>query len=505
MARAEKERELRLNWFPRNDGARGPSEKQAEFLRCGAREQLYGGSKRGGKTVAGAAKAVYLSVLYPGNRGLIARQAFTDLRDSTLVTFFNLCPADLIHAHNRSSHQILLRTGQPGVYSEIIYRGLGEDSETGVSSQKAKEKAKAIETGWFWVDEPSEVSFEAYRMMLSQLCWVLPNGSRPPYMALLTSNPEPGWVKDRFVDDKSSDYIIGRGDARYIPSLPRDNPGLPPNWEEDLRATMDSDWVRRYLDGSWDIHEGQVFGELDDSRHNLDNFVDSGNPEAWARFWTAFRLVGGMDHASTGVTAYVLVGIDPDENILALEEYYQSNRRIVEHASEIKVLEGRYGRPEYRLIDPSTEAVTQQNQAEMFSVQDAYIREGLPTVAAHRANIGVGIDLLCELLHPNPDHIHPFTQARGSPHLFISKRRCPNLWRELVGLKKQVRPDGSIQYVGSDHAVDCLRYIAMSRPKASRRRDLDLERMPPAERHFVKSHARWAERFGQQKPSQSWW
>lgn len=502
---AQAERELRLNWFPRPDGQRGPSARQAEFLRCGAREQLYGGSKRGGKTVAGAAKAIALSVMYPGNRGLIARQAFTDLRDSTLVSLFTLCPPELIHEHNRSSHRILLRTTKAGVYSEIIYRGLGEDSDSGLSSQKAKEKSKGIECGWVWVDEPSEVSFESYRMMLAQLCWILPDGTRPPYMALLTSNPEPGWVKDRFVDPDHPDYIVGKADARFIPSLPSDNPGLPPGWEADLRATMDPEWVRRYLEGSWDLFEGQVFTELSDKLHNLDNYVDPRDGRLWSEFWKGFRIIGSLDHASTGITAYLLVGIDWDENAFALEEYYCSDKRIVEHAEAIRSLEARYGgRPEYRLIDPSTEAKTLQNAREMFSVQDAYVREGLPTVAAHRAQIAVGIDLLKEYLHCNQLHRNPFTQEHGAPRLFISKSRCPNLWREMAGLKREPKPDGSLVFVGSDHAIDDLRYILMSRPPAAARKNTDLEFMAPQERHFHVAHQKWADKFARPQNTGSW-
>jgi PBSX family phage terminase large subunit len=492
-------REIRLNWPPRNDGDRGPSDRQAEFLRCGAREQLYGGSKRGGKTVAGCAKAIYLSCMFPGNRGLIARQAFTDLRDSTLVTFFQLCPPELIIGHQKQEHRITLRTAEPKYPSTIIYRGLGEDTEGGVSAQKAKEKAKAIETGWYWVDEPSEVAFDAYRMMLSQLCWFLPNGKRPPYMALLTSNPEPGWVKDRFIDTDHPDYIIGRSDARFIPSLPHDNPGLPINWETDLRSTMDADWVRRYLDGSWDIHEGMVFTGLDERIHNLDNYIDPHNEDLWQQFHVDLKPMAALDHATTGITAYLRSGIDVDENCFALEEYYQEDKRIDEHAIAIKALDEKYINPLYRLIDPSTEAKTLQNKTEMFSVQDAYRREGIKTISAHRANISVGIDLIKQYLHINPLHTNPFTLQRGAPRLYISKRRCQNLWREMVNLKKEIKPDGSIEFVGRDHALDDLRYILMSRPGAQVQKKKDIAKLPTLDQVAHRSMDKFFSKFGQTK------
>lgn len=493
--------DLRLNWPPRTDGGlRGPSDRQEEFFRSAAKEQLYGGSKRGGKTVAGCAKAIYLSFLFPGNRGMIARNAFTDLRDSTLVTFFALCPGELLADHNKSSHTITLRTRDPKVNSTIIYRGLGEDS---LDTQRAKEKAKAIETGWFWIDEPSEVSFEAYRMMLSQLCWFLPDGTRPPYMALLTSNPEPGWVKDRFIDAEGKDYILGHADAEFIPSLPRDNPGLPPDWETDLRDTMDEDWIRRYLDGSWDIHEGMVFRELDERIHNLDRFL-AGDAANWSNFITGFRHLAALDHASTGITAYVRIAVDQDENAFALEEYYQENRRIDEHAAAVKAMDARYPALEYRLIDPSTQAKTLQNGRDMWSVQDAYLREGIPTTAAHRANISVGLDLIKQYLHRNPMHRHPITLEMGSPRLFISKSRCPMLWREMVNLKKELKADGTIVFVGADHALDDLRYVLMSRPRPAEQKKIDQAKLPALEQLALRSHEKWARKWDNQGKSNRW-
>lgn len=503
--------DLRLNWPPRNDGTRGPSERQAEFLQCGAHEQLYGGSKRGGKTVAGCAKGIYLSFLIPGNRGFILRNAFTDLRESTLTTFFQLCPPELIIDHNKTEHHILLKSVDPDKPSMIVYAGMGEQSEF---SPKAKEKAKSKESGWFWIDEPSEVNFDAFRMMLAQLCWFLPNGQRPPYMALLTSNPEPGWVYDRYIDENADAYIMGKDevDAEFIPSLPSDNPGLPPSWEKDMRATMDADWVKRYLDGSWEIHEGMVFTELSEVVHNLDRYLPPGDPEAWAKFHFGMTHVGALDHASTGITAYLRVGIDSGENMFALEEYYKDDGMISEHAQAIAALDSRYGQPKYRLIDPSTEGKTLQNSREMFSVQEAYINAGgrygdypsIPTVAAHRANISVGIDLLKQYLHFNLLHRNPFTQQLGSPRLFISKSRCPMLWKEMHGLKKELRANGSIDFVGRDHAVDDLRYIAMSRPGAPVQKEKDLAQLPTQDAFAIRSHDKWAGKWGP-KPGNRWY
>ncbi len=436
MATAKGPIDLRWDRFPHRDGSCGPSERQVEFFACAAKEQLYGGIKSGGKTIAGSAKAIHLSVLIPGNRGLIARQAFTDLRDGTLKTFFELCPPELILSHNKGDHLIKIKSKDPMHPSEIVYRGLGEESEM---SSRAKEKAKALEVGWLWIDEPSDVSFDAYRQMLGQLRWVCTTGRRPPYMAFLTSNPEPGWVKDRFIDPSADGYIMNLGPeaAAFIPSLPADNPGLPADYIQTLRSTNDAEWIRRYLEGSWDIHEGMVFSELSERLHNLDNWVSD---DRWKDFHAKFLKYGCMDHADTGITAYLITGFDPAENCYALAEYYRANALISEHCAGIKALDAQYNGVSYRLMDPSCESKYIQNRDEMISVADAYAREGVQCLPAIRAKISVGIDLVKERLQYD------------APRLFISKKRCPNLWKEMQGLKTEAKPDGTLIFKGRDHA-----------------------------------------------------
>jgi phage terminase large subunit len=138
---------------------------------------------RGGKTVAGAMKSVLLSIMFP-NRGLIGRKDMTDLKDTSLTTFFDICPPELILDHHRGDRKIVIRTSE--MPSEILYRGLGDQGDV--------EKSKGIDLGWAWIDEPSEIEPDTYLMLRSQLNWLLPDGNRPLYMMLLTSNPEPGWM-----------------------------------------------------------------------------------------------------------------------------------------------------------------------------------------------------------------------------------------------------------------------------------------------------------------------
>ncbi len=461
-----------------------PSSRQMQWIRPYAREKLFGGAKRGGKSVALAMHIALLCMKYPGNRGLLARKNMTDLLDSTLDEFFRTVPEEL-YVHKRGDRKLVFHNG-----SECLYRGLGEEGEF--------EKAKSVTIGFLALDEPSEIPFGAFSQLNAQLTHTLPDGSRPPYMALLACNPEPGWVKQRYVDSISEGHL-------YVQALPRENPGLPPNWENELRATMDEDWVRRYLDGSWDVFEGQIFTELSERIHNLDNWTQGWGTNDRAHWIEGLRKIGSIDHATTGITAYEQVGVDRSENMYSIDEYYRSNRLISEHALDILGMMRDYGKQDYTLIDPSTAAKTQQGPNELFSYLDEYYRNGIQATPAHRASIEVGINLLKEFLHVNPLRRHPFTGEMGSPRWFISKSKCPALWKELTELRKELLPGGGLRYLGSDHAIDNVRYIAMSRPSAAAAKPMDMQNFSPQDQLKIRAEQAFTKKWQEKaKGSASW-
>ncbi len=210
-----------------------PTETQRKAHQAPQRYKLFGGAMGGGKTRWLCEEAKELSMQYPGNRGVICRYHLSDFKNSTLKTLLECLPQELIANHNKAEHTITLING-----SEIIYLGLSEEESVS--------KLKSMELGWFAIDEASEVPKNQFLLFQSRLRRVLPNGKEPRYFGLLASNPADCWLKDYF--------ILGEGgnDAIFIPSLPRDNPYLPKDYEEQLRKTYPEDWVRRFLEGSWD-------------------------------------------------------------------------------------------------------------------------------------------------------------------------------------------------------------------------------------------------------------
>jgi hypothetical protein len=265
-------------------------------------------------------------------------------------------------------------------------------------------------------------------------------------------------------------------------------------------ASLTDEYLRdAWLYGKWNAFEGQVFPELRDEIHNLDNFA----PPNWKP--PLSKLVSAMDWADSGVAALLGTAVDPEENLYALREYYDRNKTVTEHAANATGLLAELGPQDYTLMDLPVNNINQQN---LFSIQDAFRRAGLHTIQAHRANIQIGLDLLKEMLRVDPNRVHPFTQQLGAPRLFISRRGCPNLWKEATELQRAIDAEtGKVKYVGADHAVDDLRYIAMSRPKAPERAKLAPSNLPvfTFDQKIAGSLGKFDKTFGRDPSENSWW
>jgi len=219
-----------------------PIEKQKLAHSSKERFCFFGGAMRGGKSVWGCNEGLQLSLDYPGNRGLICRWELSSLKRTTLKTLFEFLPSELIKNHNKSEGEIELING-----SVIFYMGLKSSK-----SINALERLKSLELGWFFIDEATEVEKKYFDLLKTRLSLKLPNGRHPYYRGLLASNPEPGWVRETFIDQKLDDHI-------FIPALPKDNPHLDPNYIENLTKDLPSEMIKKYLEGSWDVIEGNDY------------------------------------------------------------------------------------------------------------------------------------------------------------------------------------------------------------------------------------------------------
>ena len=163
-------------------------------------------------------------------------QELTQFKRNALQQLLKFLPPDLYAPpygiHHQSDHYIKLING-----SIIYYGGLGNEAEA------VRLISNMPELGWFFIDQAEQITENQFLLLDGRLRLNLP---QIRYKALLTANPDPGWLRDRFIEDVKPDH-------RFIPALPKDNPFLPPDYEEKLREIYPEEMVRRLLEGDWDI------------------------------------------------------------------------------------------------------------------------------------------------------------------------------------------------------------------------------------------------------------
>jgi hypothetical protein len=208
-----------------------PTGKQALAFEAPERFILYGGAMGGGKTTWLCAYAVDLSMRYSDNIGFLCRHELRSFRRSTMLTLQECLPLELIAQHHKTENFIRFKNG-----SLLFYGGLGDDT-------RAIDRLKSMELGWFGIDQAEETSEKFFFMLASRLRHRTAKGLR--YKGLLTANPEPNWIKTRFIDQKLPNHT-------FIPARPSDNPHLPADYEENLKQmNLPPELLRAWLEGDW--------------------------------------------------------------------------------------------------------------------------------------------------------------------------------------------------------------------------------------------------------------
>jgi PBSX family phage terminase large subunit len=200
--------------------------KQRTFHESEAKYRLYIGAWRAGKTYAGCVEALKKSIVFPGNCGVIGRKDFTDLRDTTLKTFLEVCPADFIQSYNKTEHHIKFVNG-----SEVYFRELKDG--TGLGS---------LNLGWFYIDESEEIEEGIFERLKGRLS--LKDVGKT--QGWLTSNPpnENHWIFRPFELSHDVEYFTVHA------STYENKEHLPTGYIEDLEKLPPS-WRKKYLEGHY--------------------------------------------------------------------------------------------------------------------------------------------------------------------------------------------------------------------------------------------------------------
>jgi PBSX family phage terminase large subunit len=406
-----------------------------------------------GKTVALVLKTLLISQIMPGNFGLIGRLTYPELRDTTQKTFFEFCPPDWYAAENggvwnKSENYVKLYNG-----SEIIFRHLDTISEKELLS---------LNLGFFGIDQAEEIPESVFTILQSRL---RKNDVARRYGFLICNPAGHNWLWHNFHPDSKDRMSSGF----YVESTTYDNMKNLPEDYKHMEESYSPEMVKRYLYGSWDVFEGQVFVEFDKSVHVVDPFEI---PNEWE------RLIS-IDHGLVNPTAVLWGAVDKDGNIFIYDEHYEGGKTVSYHAGKIKQKTGKQN-ISLTIIDPSTQAKNREKDGFPFSVIQEYNDYGIYPVPGNN-DVSASINRIKEYLKVQPKKPHPIIAGKiGSPRMYIF-RSCEHTidemtkyhWRK-VGTMANRNPLESVSDI-DDHTVDALRYMIMARwPSAPAKEEIKM-------------------------------
>lgn len=227
-------------------------------------EILFGGAAGPGKSYLGCIWHIYRRTRYPNTRGIIGRAKLSNLKQSTLVTFFKVAGimgyrAGKDYSYNAQDHIITWENGSVTHFKDLFYY----PSDPDFNSLGSTEYTDAF------IDEAVEITKKAYEIVNSRLRWKISELGLIP-KTLLTCNPGPGWVKETFVKDKDGDPVVLKPYQKFVPALATDNPD--PEFVKlylGQLQKMTSEYDKRRL----------IFGDWDAAREVVNPFAHQYDPK----------------------------------------------------------------------------------------------------------------------------------------------------------------------------------------------------------------------------------
>lgn len=213
-------------------------------------EVLYGGGSRGGKSWLGCAWQVIRRISLPGSVGLIGREELTKLKDTTLITFFEVLKKLNIGAFFSFNAQNLTATCSNG--SMIFFRELKH-----IPSDPEFDRLGSYDLTDCFIDEAQQVSAKAISVLkgrFSKLRGQRVDGSEwyTVPKALYTCNPKRNWIYSDFIAPLKTGTL--RSDRRFIKSLPVDNPYTEQSYIDNL-LKADKVTVQRLYHGNFEYDD----------------------------------------------------------------------------------------------------------------------------------------------------------------------------------------------------------------------------------------------------------
>ncbi len=480
---------------------------QGEFINITKRHSCFSGGYGNGKSYAASIKALILLTTFPKYRVAICRYSATDLRRSTMSTFFKVCPPELYDPKNGGNRADSMGYLKLINGSEVFWMHL-DDADEGT--------VRGLEVNSVVIDQAEEISENMYDHLKARLGrWEVsevplpflqadPNWPRNPetwkpltpsyLMILCNPDSELHWIYRRFHPESIEHQEKFGRNYEMVQASSTENPTLDP---ETLRDMMSNDpvWVRRFVFGIWGIPGGAIHEidkssiiEIDpngDGHYNADRkavLVPLSFYKNIEALGTHYRI---LDHGDASPTSCLIVS-SWKNYFFVRKEYYKPEGLISAHRvgiSELsKKLDGTDEVFQNNWADPSIFKKASQKYGGFWSVAEEYGDKQIeaPSLYWNPAdnNELSTRNRLNEYFKLDPNVFHPVNSEAPAPRFYFFRRNAilpQGCWYAINETKSQKRKQiGTLEGKPvfsderdesfTDHAYDCIRYFAAMHP-----------------------------------------
>ena len=209
-------------------------------------ELCFGGSAGGGKSMLACLWLTTLCLKYAGIRTLLGRTTLSALKQTSLVTLFEVLKMGGLNANehytfNGQSNTVIFQNKSEIILKDLEYK----------PSDPNYDSLAGIEVSAVVIEEASQVTRMAYNILKSRIRYKLKEFGIIGKI-LMTTNPSQNFIKKEFYLPYSEDRL--EPNKQFIPSLPLDNPHLPQSYL-DMLNTLPSEQRKRLLLGDWNYNE----------------------------------------------------------------------------------------------------------------------------------------------------------------------------------------------------------------------------------------------------------
>ncbi|MDX3245840.1 Hint domain-containing protein [Streptomyces sp. ME18-1-4] len=412
-----------------------PTPKQQVFHAATEFDVLFGGSAGGGKTRALLMDDLRDCMLYPGLRIGAFRRTFGELKESLIAELAQASFAKALGAKwNGTEYELRFPNG-----SLIMYR-YAESVQDATRRQGGQYQKLTFDERT--LTAPDVVSFLESRLR---------SGRRDIPVVGIRSGTNPGGpghgaVKTRYI--KPTNYgqnvihdVRGRT-VRFIPSKLSDNPHVNAEYAQDLQA-LDGKLRSAFLDGDWDVFQGQMFPELKRDRHVIEPIT---LPASWKRY-------NGVDWGFSAPWAVLWAAVDEDGRVWVYREIYQRGVGEADQAKRILAAEAAGEHVAVRFADDAMWAT----RGDAKAIADVYAENGVHlTQAGKGAGSRVtGWQRVRSYLKEGPACPHHRAQGWTTCPMVHMFSTVTELYRELTDLPHATKGDPEdADTTADDHA--CL-------------------------------------------------